>query len=118
MASCYVEFLAARDRTQGKEAMASRRPEFITAHNRTTTWADFDAGMAECALDQEADKAAEKEQKRLEVINKRESRCRKKEEAPRHTEESSAKIQARWVAADKAGEENAGVWPACPNAST
>ena len=36
-------------------------------------------------------------------------------EATRHGEESLAEIEARWAAAYKAGNENAGVWPACPN---
>ena len=117
MASRRAAFLAARDRTHGKEAMASRRAEFITVGGHTVTWADFEAAMAEWAVDREAAKAAQKERKRQKVVKKRESRCRKKEEAARHGEESLAEIEARWAAAYKAGKENAGVWPACPDGS-
>ncbi|KAE8806645.1 hypothetical protein D1007_17170 [Hordeum vulgare] len=114
MASCRAEFLTARDRTHGKYAMASLHVEFIVARLRTTTWEDFDAAMAEYAVEQEAAKAAEKERKMEKAINKRESHHRKNVEAARRAEESSAEIQARWAAADKAGKENDGVWPACP----
>ena len=39
MASRRVEFLAAHDRTQnGREAMASRRAEFIAARDLTPMW--------------------------------------------------------------------------------
>lgn len=62
-ASRCAEFLASRDRTHDKEAMASHRVEFIAARGRTTTWADFDAAMGECAMDQKAAKASEKERK-------------------------------------------------------
>ena len=117
MASRRVAFLAARDRTHGKEAMASRRAEFIAASSQTVTWAEFEAAMAEWVVDLEAAKAAQKERKRQKAIKKRESRCRKKEEAARRGEESLAEIEARWVAAYKAGKENAGVWPACPDGS-
>ena len=44
MASRRAEFLAAHDRTQnGREVMASRRAEFIAARDLTPTWADFEA---------------------------------------------------------------------------
>jgi hypothetical protein len=99
MASCHVAFLAARNRTHDKEAMASRRAEFIAAGGHTVTWADFEAAMAEWAVDLEAAKAAQKEQKRQKVVKKRESRCRKKDEAARHAEECSVEIEARWAAA-------------------
>ena len=65
MASCRAEFIATRDRTRtGKEAMASRRAEFIAARDLTPTWADFEAAMAEWAVEQEEAKAAQKEWKR------------------------------------------------------
>ena len=67
--------------------------------------------MAEWVVDLEVAKAAQKEQKRQKVVNKRESRSRKKEEAARRGEESLAEIEARWAAAYKARKENAGVWP-------
>ena len=54
MASHRAAFLAARDHTHGKEAMASRRAEFIAATGHTVTWADFEAAMAEWAVDLEA----------------------------------------------------------------
>jgi hypothetical protein len=117
MASRSAAFLAARDSTHGKEAMTSRRAEFITVGGYTVTWADFEVAMAEWAVDLEVAKAAQKERKRQKAVKKRESRRRKKEEAARHAEESSTEIKARWAAADKAGKENDGVWPACPDAS-
>ena len=53
MASRRAEFLAAHDRTQnGREAMASRRAEFIAAHDLTPTWAEFEAVKAEWAVEQ------------------------------------------------------------------
>ena len=107
----------ARDRTHGKEAMASRRAEFIAAGGQTVTWADFEAAMAEWVVDLEAAKAAQKERKRQKAVKKRESRRRKKKEATRRGEESLAEIEARWAAAYKAGKENTGVWPACPDGS-
>ena len=58
MASRRTTFLAARDRTHGKEAMASRRAEFIAAGGQTVTWAAFEAAMAEWVVDLEAAKAA------------------------------------------------------------
>ena len=117
MASRCTAFLAARDRTHGKEAMASRRVEFIAASGQTVTWANFEAAMAEWVVDLEAAKAAQKEWKRQKAVKKRESRCCKKEEAARHAEESLAEIEARWAATYKAGKENIGVWPACPEGS-
>ena len=58
MASRRAEFLAAHDRTQnGREAMASRRAKFIVARGHTSTWAYFDAA-AEWAVDLEVAKAA------------------------------------------------------------
>ena len=110
-------FLAARDRTHGKEAIASRRTEFIAAAGQTVTWADFEAAMAEWVVDLEAAKAAQKERKRNKSVKKRESHRRKKKEAACHGEESLAEIEALWDAAYKAGKENAGVWPACPDGS-
>ena len=81
MASRRAAFLAARDRTHGKEAMASRHADFIAADGCTVTWADFEVAMDEWAVDLEAAKAAQKEQKRRKAVKKRESRCRKKKEA-------------------------------------
>ena len=117
MASRRAAFLAARDRTHGKEAMASRRAEFITAGGQTVTWADFEAAMAEWVVDLEAAKAAQKERKRQKAVKKRESRGCKKKEVARRGEESLAEIEAWLVVAYKAGKENAGVWPACPDGS-
>ena len=117
MASCCEAFLAARNRTHGKEAMASRHAELITAGGHTVTWADFEAAMAEWAVDLEAAKAARKEQKRQKAVKKRESRCRKKEEAARHDDEILAEIEARLAAAYKAGKENTDIWPACQDGS-
>jgi hypothetical protein len=97
--------------------MASRHAEFIAASGHTVMWADFEASMAEWAVDLEAAKAARKERKRKKAVKKIESRHRKKEEAARRAEESLAEIEARWAAAYKAGKENAGVWPACPDGS-
>ena len=43
MASRRAEFLAAHDHTQnGREAMASRRAEFIAARDLTPMWAEFE----------------------------------------------------------------------------
>ena len=50
--------------------------------------------------------------KKQKAVKKRESCRRKKEDAARLGEESLAEIEARWVAAYKAGKENPGVWPA------
>ena len=97
--------------------MASRSAEFIDTGGQTVTWADFEAAMAEWVVDLEAAKAAQKERKMQKAGKKRESRRRKKEEAARRDEESLVEIEARLVAAYKAGKENAGVWPACPDGS-
>ena len=113
MASRDAEFLAAHDRTHGKEVMASHRAKFIAARGRTSTWADFDAAMAEWAVDLEAAKATQREQKSQKALKKREAHRRKKEKDARAAAERSAEIQARWGVADKAGKENDGVWPAC-----
>ena len=65
MASRRAEFLTAHDLTQnGREAMASRRTEFIASAGYTVMWADFEAAMAEWVVDLEAAKAAQKERKR------------------------------------------------------
>ena len=73
--------------------------------------------MAEWVVDLEAAKAAQKERKRQKAVKKRESRRRKKEEVARCDEESLAEIEARLDATYKAGKENAGIWPACPDSS-
>ena len=114
MASCRAEFLAAHDRTQnGREAMASRHAEFVAARNLTPMWAEFEAAKAEWAVEQEAAKPAEREWRSQKALKKREARRRKKEEDARATAERSAEIQAWWGVADKAGNENDSVWPAC-----
>ena len=117
MAYHRAAFVAARDRTHGKEAMASCRTKFITASCQTVTWADFEAAMAEWVVDLEGAKAAQKERKRQKAVKKRESRRRKKKEATCHGEESLAEIEAWWAAAYKAGKENTGIWPASPDGS-
>ena len=71
MESRRAAFLTARDRTHGKEAMASRRTEFITAGGQTITWADFEAAMAEWVVDLEAAKATQKERKRQKEVKKK-----------------------------------------------
>ena len=59
MASRRAEFLTAHDRTQnGRQAVASRRAEFIAARDLTPMWAEFEAAKAEWAVEQEAAKAA------------------------------------------------------------
>ena len=59
MASHHAKFLAADDHTQnGREAMASRRAEFIAARDLTTMWEEFEDAKAEWAVEQEAAKAA------------------------------------------------------------
>ena len=114
MASRRAEFLAAHNRTQnGREAMASRRAEFIAARDLTTTWANFEAAKAKWAVEQEAAKAAWRERRSQKSLKKREAHRRKKEEDARAAAERSAEIQARWGVTDKAGKENDGVWPAC-----
>ena len=116
MASRRAQFLDAHDLTQnGREAMGSRRAEFIATHDLTTTWADFEAAMAKWAVEQEADKAAQRERKRKKALKKREARCCKKEEDARVAAERSTEIQAWRGVADKSGKENGGVWPAGEN---
>ena len=68
-------------------------------------------------MDLEAAKAAQEDRKMQKAVKKRESRHRKKEEVARHGEKSLVEIEARWVAAYKAGKENVIVWPACPDGS-
>ena len=118
MASCCAKFLFAHDHTQnGREAMASHRAEFIATRDLTPMWVEFEAAKAEWAVEKEAAKAAQKERKRQKVVKKRESRRRKKKEAACRGEESLVEIEARWAATYKAGKENAGFWPACPDGS-
>ena len=95
--------------------MPSHCAEFIAAGGQTVTWADFEAAMAEWVVDLEAAKAAQKERKRQKAVKKRESHRHKKKEAARRGEESLAEIEAWWAAAYKAGKENTGIWPACPD---
>ena len=114
MASRRAEFLAAHDRTKnGREAIASRRAKFIAARDLTTMWEEFEDAKAEWAVEQEAAKAAQRERKIQKARNKREARCRKKEEDARAAAERSSEIQARWGVADKAGKENDSVRPSC-----
>ena len=114
MASRRAEFLAAHDRTQnGREAMASRHAKFIAARDLTPTWAEFEAAKAEWAVEHEAAKAAQREWISQKALKKREARRRNKEKDARSAAERSAEIQARWGVADKAGKENDGIWPAC-----
>ena len=114
MASRRAEFLAAHDFTQnGREAMASCLAEFIAAQDLTPTWANFEAAKAEWAVEQEAAKATQRERKSQKALKKREACHRKKEKDTCAAAESSAEIQARWGVADKAGKENDGVWPTC-----
>ena len=81
MASRHAEFLAAHDRTHnGRQAVASHRAEFIAARDLTPMWAEFEAAKAEWAVDQEADKSAQRERKSQKNRKKREARRRKKEE--------------------------------------
>ena len=52
MASRRAEFLAAHDRTQnGRQAVASRRAEFIATRDLTPMWAKFEAAKAEWAVE-------------------------------------------------------------------
>jgi hypothetical protein len=95
--------------------MASCHIEFIAARDRTPTWADFEVAKAEWEVEAIA---AQEEQKREKSLKKREKRCHKKEAAARAVKESWAEIQARWDATDKAEKENEGVWPAWPDYST
>ena len=114
MASRRAEFLAAHDRTQnGRQAVASRHAEFIAARDLTPMWEEFEDAKAEWAVEQEAAKAAQRERKSQKALKKREARCRKKEKDTRAAVERSAEIQARWGVAGKPGKENNNVWPAC-----
>ena len=114
MASRRAEFLAAHERTQnGREAMASRRAEFIAARDLTPMWEEFEVAKAEWVVGQEVAKAAQRERKSLKALKKREAHCCKKEKDARAVAERSVEIQARWGVADKAGKENDDVWPAC-----
>ena len=114
MASRRTEFHVAHDHTQnGRQAVASRRAEFITARDLTTMWEEFEDAKAEWAVEQEAAKAAQRERKSQKALKKREARHRKKEKDARAAAERSAEIQAWWGVVDKAGKENDGVWPAC-----
>ena len=64
MASHRAEFLATHKRTQnGREAMASRRVEFIADRDLTTMWEEFEDAKDEWVVEQEAAKAAERERK-------------------------------------------------------
>ena len=64
MASRRAEFLAAHDHKQnGREAMASRRAKFIAARDLTTMWEEFDDAKAEWTVEQEAATAAQRERK-------------------------------------------------------
>ena len=78
MASRHAAFLVARDHTHGKEAMASRCAEFIAAGGQIVTWADFEAAMAEWAMDLEAAKATQEDRKRQKAVKKRESAAARK----------------------------------------
>ena len=110
MASRRAEFLAAHDRTQnGREVVASRRADFIAARDLTPMWAEFAAAKAEWVVEQEAAKPAQRERKSQKALKKREARRRKKEKDGRADPERSVEIQARWGVADKAGKENDGV---------
>ena len=114
MASRRAEFLAAHERTQnGREAMASLCAKFIVARDLTTMWEEFEDAKAEWAVEQEAAKAAQREQKSQKALKKREAHRRKKERDARAAAERSAEIQARWGVVDKVRKENDGVWPAC-----
>ena len=93
--------------------MASRRAEFIAARDLTTMWEEFEDAKAEWAVEQEAAKAAQREQKSQKALKKREVGCRKKEEYARAAAERSAEIQAWWGVIDNARKKNDGVWPAC-----
>ena len=59
MASRRAEFLAAHDRTQnGRQVVASHRAEFIAARDLTTMWEEFEDAKAEWVVEQEVAKAA------------------------------------------------------------
>ena len=71
MASRRTEFLASHDRTQnGREAMAFRHAEFIAARDLTPMWEEFEDAKAECAVEQEAAKAAQRERKSQKALKK------------------------------------------------
>ena len=76
-----------------KEAMASRRAEFLAAHDRTQNGRE--AAKAKWVVKQEAAKAAQRERKSQKALKKREARRRKKEKDAHATAERSAEIQAR-----------------------
>ena len=79
MASRRAEFLAAHDRTQnGREAMASRRAEFIAARDLTTMWEEFEDAKAEWAVEQEAAKVAQREWKSQKALKKRQPAAARK----------------------------------------
>ena len=104
MASRRAEFLAAHDRTQnGREVMASPRAEFITARDLTTMWEEFEDAKAEWAVEQEAAKAAQREQKSQKALKKREALCRKKEEDARAAAESRRRSKHGGVSPTKPG---------------
>src|SRR4051812_7842968 len=97
MASRRAEFLAAHDRTpNGREAVASRRAEFIAARDLTTMWEEFENAKAEWAVEQEAAKAAQRERKSQKALKKREACHLKKEKDARAAAERTTKIQERW----------------------
>ena len=110
MASHRAKFLAAHDHTQnGREAMASRRAEFIAARDLTPMWEEFQDAKAECAVEQEAAKSTQREQKSQNALKKREARRRKKEEDACAAAERSTEIQARWgVVGVKTGRSRVG----------
>ena len=84
MASRRAEFLAAHDRTQnGREVMAPRRAEFM---------AEFEDAKAEWAVEQEAAKAAQWERKSQKALKKREAHRRKKEKDAHAAAERSSEI--------------------------
>ena len=62
MASRRAEFLAAHDHIQnGRQAVASHHAESVAARNLTPMWAEFEAAKAEWAVEQEAAKSAHRE---------------------------------------------------------
>ena len=104
MASRRTEFLTAHDRTQnGREAMPSRHAEFIAARDLTPMWAEFEAAKAEWAVEQEATKAAQRERKSQKALKKREACRRNKEEDARAATERSAEIKHGRVSPTKPG---------------
>ena len=104
MASRRAEFLAAHDRTQnGREAMASRRAEFIAARDLTPMWAEFEAAKAEWVVEQEVAKTAQREWKSQKALKKREACRRKKEEDARAAAERSVRSKHGGVSPTKPG---------------